>query len=345
MKNENEVGLYDVEERMLRLSDGKDPLVRLKGMIDWEEFRGVLEGALRKETKGAGGRPPFDYLLMFRILILQRYYNLSDDQMEYQILDRMSFMRFLGLKISDKVPDAKTIWHFREQLTKRDAIGRLFASFLGSLKRAGLVLHEGSIVDATFVEVPKQRNTYEENKQIKGGKTPDAWDKNKLARKDVDARWSRKNGQNFYGYKDHVKADAGSKLITAYEVTAATVHDSQMLGALLEPDEAGQPLYADKAYIGKEGIVREKNGEPRISQKGQLNRPLTEEQKEENRIKSKIRSRVEHIFGFIQNSMGGTFIRSIGAARARAMIGLMNLTYNLFRSLQLTKIRGITASI
>src|SRR5450432_3219826 len=122
MRNVREVGLFDVEERMERLSEGKDPLVRLKGMIEWDQFRPVLEGALRKEGKGAGGRPPFDYLLMFKILILQRYYNLSDDQMEYQILDRMSFMRFLGLKISDKVPDAKTIWHFREQLTKSEAI-------------------------------------------------------------------------------------------------------------------------------------------------------------------------------------------------------------------------------
>jgi IS5 family transposase len=282
---------------------------------------------------------------MFKIQILQRYYNLSDDQMEYQILDRMSYMRFLGLKISDKVPDAKTIWHFREQLAKRDAIGGLFGQFLGSLDHRGLVLHEGSIVDASFVEVPKQRNASLENKEIKGGKTPEGWDKNKLAQKDVDARWSKKNGQNFYGYKDHVKADAGSKLITGYEVTAATVHDSQMLEPLLEMDEAGQPVYADKAYIGKEGIVKGKNAEPMINQRGHRNRPLHEAQKETNRLNSKVRSRVEHIFAFIQNSMGGSFIRSIGQMRAKAVIGLMNLTYNLFRTLQLMKIHGITASI
>lgn len=334
-----------MEERMERLSEAKDPLVRLKGMIEWDQFRPVLEGALRKEAKGAGGRPPFDYLLMFKILILQRYYNLSDDQMEYQVLDRMSFMRFLGLKISDKVPDAKTIWHFREQLTKKEVIGSLFALFLGSLEKAGLVLHEGSIVDATFVEVPKQRNSKDENKQIKDGKTPEDWEKNKLAQKDVDARWSKKNLQNFYGYKDHVKADAGSKLITGFEVTTATVHDSQMLESLLDDRDAGQPVYADKAYAGKKQMVIEKNAEPRICEQGWHSRPLTEEQKEANRIKSKTRSRIEHIFGFIQNSMGGSFIRSIGRPRAKTMIGLMNLTYNLFRTLQLMKIRGITAPI
>src|SRR5450432_1860877 len=122
MRNINEIGFFDLDERLLQLTDAKDPLVRLKGLIDWEQFRAGLERVLRKEAKGKGGRPPFDYLMMFKILILQRYYNLSDDQMEYQILDRVSFMRFLGLKISDKVPDAKTIWHFREQLTKSEAI-------------------------------------------------------------------------------------------------------------------------------------------------------------------------------------------------------------------------------
>ncbi len=345
MRNTNEVGLYDVEERMLKLSDARDPLVRLNGMIKWEQFRSVLEGALRKDGKGKGGRPPFDYLLMFKILILQRYYNLSDDQMEYQILDRMSFMRFLGLKISDKVPDAKTIWHFREQLVKKDAISGLFGQFLGSLNSAGLVLHEGVIVDASFVEVPKQRNRSDENKEIKAGKTPESWEKNKLAQKDVDARWSKKDGQNFYGYKDHVKADASSKLITGYEVTAATVHDSQMLEPLLDETDAGQPVYADKAYVGKEEAVKSMNAEARISERSHRNRPLTEEQKEANRLKSKVRARIEHIFGFIENSMGGSFIRSIGQTRAKAAVGLINLTYNLFRTLQLMKIRGITASI
>jgi IS5 family transposase len=314
-------------------------------MINWEQFRPVLEGALRKEPKGKGGRPPFDYLLMLKILILQRYYGLSDDQMEYQILDRMSFMRFLGLKISDKVPDAKTIWHFRERLTNQNLTEELFGQFIGSLERAGLVMHEGKIVDATFVEVPKQRNKSDENTQIKAGETPEGWEKNKLAQKDVDARWSKKDGQSFYGYKDHVKADSGSKLIMAYEVTAATVHDSQMLEPLLDEKDAGQEVYADKAYIGKEGIVKENNAEPKINERGHRNRPLTEEQEAANRLKSKVRARVEHIFGFIENSMGGLFIRSIGRTRAKVVIGLMNLTYNLFRTLQLMKIRGITASI
>jgi len=272
---------------------------------------------------------------------------LSDDRTEFQILDRLSFMRFLGLKISDKVPDAKTIWHFKEQLTSGDVIEKLFEKFLGSLSSAGLILEEGSIVDASFVEVPRQRNTREENAEIKEGGTPEEWEKekSKLAQKDMDARWTKKNNETFYGYKDHIKADAKSKLITKYEVTDASVHDSQVLEKILDPTDADKPLYADSAYVGQDEILNERKIDSKIHEKGYRNLPLNEAQKAANREKSKVRARVEHIFGFIENSMGGSFIRSIGKTRAKAIIGLMNLTYNMFRALQITKIKGITASI
>ena len=328
----------------MKLAEAKDPLVKLKERVRWEQFRPVLEGALRREAKGKGGRPPFDYVTMFKILILQRYYNLSDDRTEFQILDRLSFMRFLGLKISDKVPDAKTIWHFKEQLTKARAIEKLFETFLGSLESAGLILQEGSIVDASFVEVPRQRNTREENAEIKEGGTPEDWkgeeNKHKLPQKDVDARWTKKNNETFYGYKDHIKADAKSKLITKYEVTDASVHDSQVLEQILGPADADKPLYADSAYADQDEIIKSSQVESRIHEKGYRNNPLTDAQKAANREKSKVRARVEHIFGFIENSMGGSRLRSIGKTRAKATIGLMNLTYNMFRALQITRIKG-----
>ena len=347
MRNVNEVGLFDVEERLMRLADANDPLVKLKEGVRWEQFRPVLDEALRREAKGKGGRPPFDYVLMFKILILQRYYNLSDDRTEYQILDRLSFMRFLGLKISDKVPDAKTIWHFKEQLTSGGVIGKLFETFLASLHSAGMILEEGSIVDATFVEVPVQRNSREENAEIKGGGTPEEWkdDKPKLAQKDVDARWTKKNNETHYGYKDHVKTDAKSKLITKYEVTSAEVHDSQVLETLLDAADVEKPLYADSAYADQDEIIESSRVESRIHEKGYRNNPLTDVQKAANREKSKVRARVEHIFAFVENSMGGSFIRSIGKHRAKATIGLMNLTYNMFRVLQIMKIKGNPAPI
>ena len=332
-------GFFDEEFRLGKLTSQKDPLVKLAERIDFELFRPLLEEGFCKEDKGIGGARPYDYVLMFKILILQRYYNIGDDKMEFQILDRLSFMRFLGLTLSDKVPDAKTIWLFRENLTQRNLTEKLFELFLSELQKKGLLMNEGKMVDASFVEVPIQRNSREENKQIKEGQTPDEWkeDPHKLSQKDTDARWTKKNGKSYYGYKDHVKADEKSKLIDAYAVTDASVHDSQETENLLTENDKGQPLHADSAYSGEPiaKIVEEKEMINRIHEKGYKNKPLTDEQKASNKIKSRTRARVEHIFGFIENSMNGPFIRSIGIKRATAIIGLMNLTYNMFRYMQL----------
>lgn len=339
-------GFFDEEFRLGKLTSQKDPLVKLKERIDFEVFRPLLEKAFSKEEKGIGGARPYDYVLMFKILILQRYYNISDDKMEFQILDRLSFMRFLELTISDKVPDAKTIWLFRENLTKKNLSEKLFFLFLEELKKKGLLGSEGKIVDASFVEVPIQRNNREENKKIKEGEIPEEWKEkpHKFSQKDSEARWTKKNGRSYYGYwesiplgKDHIKADAKSKLIETYTVTDASVHDSQETEDLLTEKDEGQSLNADSAYSGEEiaALVEKNKMKNQIHEKGYRNKPLTERQKESNKIKSKTRARVEHIFGFIENSMNGSFIRSIGIKRATAIIGLMNLTYNMFRVIQL----------
>jgi IS5 family transposase len=303
-------------------------------------FRAVLLEKLHVEPKGAGGRRPYDYVLLFKIIILQRYYNLSDDQAEYQICDRISFMRFLGLTLADDVPDSKTIWHFRERLADVGLVEVLFGLFVKKLAELNLIVHEGKIVDASFVEVPKQRNSREENKTIKEGGIPDGWKDGpaKLAQKDVDARWTKKNGVAYYGYKNHVKCDEKSKLVTGFTVTDASVHDSREGTGLLSAEDEGQPFYADSAYAGEaleKAYSEDKKVTPQVIEKGCKNKPLTEEQKENNGLKSKIRVRVEHVFGFVENSMNGSFIRCIGKKRAEAVIGLMNLTYNMFRKIQI----------
>lgn len=342
MKNRNSKGLFDEAIRLEKLTNQGDPLVILKQTIKWEQFRPILEAVLKKEAKGPGGREPFDYIMMFKILILQRYYNLSDDRTEFQILDRMTFMRFLDLELSDKVPDSKTIWLFREILTKANVVEKLFDKFHDELERQGYIANEGKIIDASFVEVPRQRNSREENNKIKEGNIPEDWQSNphKLSQKDIDAKWTKKNDVNYYGYKDHVKTDEKSKLIDKFKVTDASVHDSQPLDDLLEEKDADQPLHADSAYTGEdqEKTIAGKKMQNCVNEKGYRNKPLTEEQKAKNKVKSKIRARVEHVFGFIENSMHGSYIRTIGIARATATIGLMNLTYNMFRYIQLQKI-------
>lgn len=330
-------GFFTEDFRLSELSGHGDPLLKLNSLIPWDSFRHKLNRIFKKEAKAPGGRPPYDYVMMFKIIVLQRLYNLSDSQMQYQIMDRLSFMRFLGLNLDDRVPDEKTIWHFREQLVKSDKLDLLFELFHSHLIQKGVLLESGTIVDASFVEAPKQRNNRDENKQIKNGEVPKEWSENKLRQKDVDARWTTKNGQRYYGYKNHIKIDRKSKLIKSYKVTDASVHESQILENLLEKSDSHHELFADSAYSGApiKSILDKRKIRSRIHEKGYRGSPLTNIQKEQNRKKSRIRARVEHVFGCMANTLNGQLIRSIGIKRAQTAIGLNNLLYNMLRYIQL----------
>ncbi len=328
-------GFFDENDRLKEISLLGDPLERLNAVIDWESFRPRLTAVFKKEAKGPGGRPPYDYVVMFKILILQRLYGISDAQTEFQIKDRLSFMRFLGFSLCDTIPDEKTIWLYREQLVKADIIDTLFYRFTYQLEKKGLITRTGSLIDASFVDVPKQRNKKEENDAIKKGDIPEEWKDeskaNMVAQKDTDAHWTKKNDETHYGYKNHVKADKDSKLIVGYKVTSAEVHDSQILPELVDKKK-DKVIYADSAYKGKEiESCLGKKMENQICEKGYRNKPLTEEQKSMNSKRSSVRVRVEHVFGFMTNSMNGMMIRCIGIARARFAIGMMNLVYNMSR--------------
>ena len=340
MKNINPPGLFDEQFQLERLTQLKDPLVKLEQYIDWKIFTPLLDIVFSKpENHSNTGRPPFDRVMMFKILMLQSLYSLSDDAMEFQSNDRLSFKRFLGLKTSDRVPDSKTIWKFRETLIQEGVIEALFHRFNQALDDQSIFAKTGQIVDASFVEVPRQRNTRDENDQIKKGQTPESWKAkpNKLRQKDRDARWTKKNKMNVYGYKNHLKVDQGTKLINDYMVTDASVHDSQELETLLDKADAGQDLYADAAYIGQEKSIEACGMTNKVHEKGTRNHKLTTAQNAKNRQKSKVRSRVEHVFGFMTNTMKAMTIKTIGYVRATAKIGLTNLTYNLMRCVQLKK--------
>lgn len=329
-----QASIFDESERLSKISKLGDNLEKLNSVINWEIFRSIINRALATDKKSNAGRPPFDHILLFKIIILQKIYNLSDDATEYQINDRLSFMRFLGLSISNNVPDAKTIWKFKNDLKNANVMKELFELFNKLLEEQHIITHEGTIVDATFVDVPRQHNTRKENADIKEGKIPEEWlgKKNfhKYAQKDTDARWVKKGNETHYGYKDLVKADADSKIITDYAVTAASVHDSQEFLTLI--NESDKKLYADSAFKSADIDAALSDGiENLINEKGYRNHPLTETQRANNKAKSKIRCRIEHIFGFMTNSMNGIFIRTIGMKSAEFQIGLTNLVYNLCR--------------
>jgi IS5 family transposase len=343
MKSRKTKGFFDEEFRQDKIAT-KDPLVILSSKVNWEQFRRTLEKAFDNIDYSQGGRPPFDRLMMFKILILQEYYGLSDDQIEFQILDRLSFQKFVGQGLHDTVPDAKTIWLYRQTLTEAGIIDRLFVQLKKQLEKYGLIAKKGTMIDASFAKVPIQRNTPVENDQIKNGETPE-WDENKSRQKDTDADWTKKSGQSHYGYKQHIKADLKSKLITNFEVTSASVHDSQVFEELLESSDKGQPTYADSAYYKEERNteLKKKGFIPRILSKGYRNKELSENQIERNRKLSSKRCRVEHIFAWLKQK-GGHLIRGIGISRITARITLRLIGYNLSRAVYLIKDRkrGLT---
>lgn len=354
MKHKGTPGLFDDQLRLEDLAKLGNPLLKLNQIIDWVPFKQKLDEWSTKPTKSNTGRPPYDKLVMFKILVIQSIYGLSDDAVEFQVKDRLSFQQFLGLKLCDRVPDAKTIWAFRETLKSLDdntpdKVRQLFDLFHAMLTQKGLILNDGKMVDASIVNAPRPRNSKNEHEAIKDGKIPEEWEgrANKLNQKDMDARFTKKHKKSYYGYKDHIKADAVSKLIDSYQVSPADMHDSQPLKDLLTDEDRGQEIYADSAYTGQacEGWITDIGMINQVHEKGYKNNPLTEEQMKSNKIKSKTRVRVEHIFGMMtKRSQHCMQLFTKGLQRAKVKIGMMNLAYNLNRAAYLSKEYGISLS-
>ncbi len=233
-----QLGFFDADRRLAALSEKGDPLEAVAALVPWESFRADIEAVVltpEETKKSKAGRKPFDAMVMFRMLVLQSLYNLSDEQIEYQVRDRLSFTRFLGRGIEDDIPDGTTLWLFREKLARAGLIATLFDRFDQHLNAKGYIARGGQMVDASIVPVPKQRNTREENEAIKNGEMPADWEQKpaKNRQKDKDARWTKKHGKSFFGYKNHVNVDRTHKLIRRYAVTAAAVHDSRKFNGLL----------------------------------------------------------------------------------------------------------------
>lgn len=347
-------GFWDLDERYQRLSAAGDPLVKLNAIIPWEVFEKPLAKALKRSDGSKGGRPPFPSILMFKILVLQALYNLADDQTEFVIQDRLSFLRFLGLGLSDKVPDAKTIWLFREHLSKAGAINNLFARFDKHLSKSGYLAMGGQIVDATIIQAPKQHNNDAEKEAIKQGEIPQGWKEKpaKLAQKDRDARWTVKYSKAkkpietpasaatkqhdiaipMFGYKNHAAIDHKHGFIRGWTVTSASAHDGAQLRNIVRKDNTASTVWADTAYRSKtnEEWLSTNGLKSDIHQKKPKGKPMSDITSRANNRRSKVRSSVEHVFARQKDKMK-LFIRTIGIARATIKIGMANIAYNMLR--------------
>lgn len=328
-------GFGRIEKRRRELESRKDKLQELNTLIPWEVFEQVLTPLSDKTGKSKAGRKAIAPLLLFKLLILKHLYNLSNEQTEYQSHDRASFRRFLGLSETAEIPDATSIRGFEEKLRELGLIEVLFEQFELYLRESGYAAQGGQIIDATLIPVPIQHNSREENAKIKQGEVPEEWTQqpHKLSQKDVDARWTKKNDESYFGYKDHINIDVEYGFIRCYSISDASVHDSQALGSVLDPDNSGDEVWGDSAYRSQniETALEALEHISQIHERAYRNHPLTEEQIASNRHKSKTRAKVEHVFGALVTSMGGKLVRCIGLERVKAQVGLKNLAYNLKR--------------
>jgi len=247
---------FDWQNRFEKLDKNGEPLVKLNKVIQWESFREALENVRVREKKNNAGAKPYDVVLMFKVLTLKSLYNVSYEAIEHRILDRLSFMRFLRLCLGNRVPDAKTIRLFREQLTEAGLAEELFGQFETVLEESGFAAKKGQIIDAGIVQAPKQRNSREENARIKQGEIPQDCEEAKKRQKDIDAQWSKRNGKRYYGYKNHVNKH---KLIRTDPVKDASVHESNVFDELLKESNTSAEVYADSAYRSKESIELPQN--------------------------------------------------------------------------------------
>jgi transposase, IS5 family len=343
-------GLFDVDARLRELSAKGDDLERISGLVDFEMFRPELERAVPRSDGSKGGRPAFDHVLMFKVLLLQAMHTLSDERCEYLMRDRLSFMRFLGLGLADPVPDANTIWTFREALKRADVVDALFRRFDAALRAAGYLAMSGQIVDATIVAAPKQRNTEAEKAAIKVGRIPDGWAEKpaKLRQKDRDARWTvkftkakpREDGTvpnldlaiPAFGYRNHISIDRRHGLIRHWTTTDAAAHEGARLGELIDAENTASDLWGDTAYRSakNEALLAQRGLVSRIHRKKPKGRPMAARTRRANARKSAVRARIEHVFAH-QKAVMGLMVRTIGIARATVKIGLANLAYNIKR--------------
>jgi IS5 family transposase len=328
---------FEVQKCYARLDKGGDPLFKLNSMIHWNSLQPLLD-TIRFESGDKGGRPGIDPLIMVKCLLLQSLYNISDDACEYQINDRLSFKRFLGLKPAQKAPDAKTIWLYRERLKYNGLVDKIFDWFAAQINQAGYSAKEGRIVDATFVPVHKP--TGKHKKQLAEG-MPLTHDQ--ASQVDQDATFTKKNNKTYHGYKNHIQVDNKHKIIRKQAVTTASVHDSQKFSDLVESTgNSGNNVWADSAYRSKESerMINEKGLRSQVHERAYCNSPLTDKQKASNRIKSHIRVRVEHVFGHMVTAMGGLTMHVIGIARIKVKVLLKNLAYNMQRFVYLESLKS-----
>lgn len=325
--------LFAAQEREAKLMKLGDALQVLERHVDFSALADAVDEAAPRPGRERGGRPPFPTEVMVRILLIQQLFNLSDEQMEFQLLDRLSFQRFAGLRDSSQIPDRTTIWTFKERLIKAGASESVFDAVNRQLARHGYIARGGQMIDASIVQAPRQSlNKAEKSLVVDQNAMPADWSPPKRRQKDLDARWTKKHGKSYFGYKLSVNADKRCKLIRKIKISTASEHDTLHFEDVLDPANTSRDIYADKGYVNykREERLTSEGYRMHIQRKGGKDKPLSEAQQRRNRRIASPRARVEHVFAGMAQ-LGGKMLRSIGLARATLQLHWKAAAYNLRR--------------
>jgi len=297
-------------------------LQQIDQWIDWQPLYQI--GRRIDKTGPKGGQPRKPVRWMIRGLFLQYLYQLSDPQLEDQLIDRLSFRRFVGLPLDQNVPDFSTFWRFRESLAEQGLVSELFEEINRQLQAKGLLLKQGTVVDASIIESVNRPLSDKKRSEL---------DAEPSSQIDTDADSTRKGGRYYFGYKGHIGVDIGSKLIRKVDFTPASPHDSTVLEELISEDE--RSLFGDKAYgrASLKQIARENGWYYGILDKGKSNAPLSNSQRKRNRKLNSVRAAVEHPFASIKDRYGMRWAQAKTKVRNEARFIMAAICWNIERSI------------
>ena len=325
--------LFIQEHRQAKLGSYVAKLATMDELIDFSSIAAAVDAAAPRADRARGGRPPYATEIMVRLVFLQSLYNLSDEDCEHQVLDRMSFQRFCRVDGLLNIPDARTLWTFKQRLAKDGLGGRaIFDSVSQQLQQHGFIPRGGQIVDASIVQAPITQANTQEREALNQGQAPQGWSAKKLRHTDRDARWTKKHGKSFYGYKLHANTDRRYKVIRQVKVTAANVDDGQTLKDVLDKANTGARLMADRGYDSQANreLLEGKGLRDDIARRAKPGQQARQRLDARNKTINRSRARVEHVFAGL-TQLGGKVVRAMTLARNELAILVKCAAYNARR--------------
>lgn len=332
-KSQPVTDLFIQEQRQAKLGSYVAKLATMDELIDFAAIAAAVDAACPRADRAKGGRPPYPTQIMVRLVFLQSLYNLSDEECEHQVLDRMSFQRFCRVDGLLNIPDARTLWKFKQRLAEGSLGGRaIFDSVSLQLQQHGYIPRGGQIVDASIVEAPITQASAKDREALNQGEKPEGWSQKKLRHTDRDARWTKKHGKSFYGYKLHANTDRRYKLIRRVKVTAANVDDGQTLKEVLDEANTGRSVKADRGYDSQANrdLLKSKRLRDGIARRAKPGQQARQRLDARNKTINRSRSRVEHVFAGLEQ-LGGKVVRAMTLARNELAILVKCAAYNAKR--------------